>query len=78
MSPNDPEVRPSLDTFRDDFGEGRETGPVWVNREILARDRRAVRLPLPLVPALKRDGALDLWWSMIFSENRHLLFRITR
>jgi hypothetical protein len=31
-----------------------------------------------LVPALKRDGALDLWWSMIFSENRHLLFRITR
>jgi hypothetical protein len=32
---------------------------------------------------LKRDGfrlnrhrALDLWWSMIFSENRHPFFRI--
>jgi hypothetical protein len=33
--------------------------------------------------ALERDGfrsnrhhALDLWWSMIFSENRYPLFRI--
>jgi hypothetical protein len=35
------------------------------------------------VHSLERDGfglnghrALDLWWSMIFSENRYPLFRI--
>jgi hypothetical protein len=25
---------------------------------------------------LNRHRALDLWWSMIFSENRYPLFRI--
>ena len=38
---------------------------------------------LPRFRCLERDGfrlnrhhALDLWWSMIFSENRYPLFRI--
>jgi hypothetical protein len=60
-----------LDTFRDDFGEGRRRvrlGSIVKYQVVVGAQ---CGQPLPLVPALKRDGALDLWWSMIFSENRY-------
>jgi hypothetical protein len=43
-----------------------ETGAVQAPENALERDHLK----------LNRHRALDLWWSMIFSENRYPLFRI--
>jgi len=64
------------------FGQSRgqlpRVHPGCVNKDVAARNE--YRRP---ADRLERDGfksnrhrALDLWWSMIFLENRYPLFRI--